>query len=250
MTSSRTSFPRTPSTTPSSPLTAAAKSSSRSARRRSPVLAIDRVTPRPVSRSKTGMTSCRIAARKVAAILVHRITPGLEVKSTAEGFYVPALDVEQRLHERAVPVARIDPRDPFKTGAADQVEQDRLGLIVECVSLRGGHGADLATDVVRGDHPSHGGPCLDGDSLARSIVGGPEMEGDLQAFGELPDVSTVLGRIGAELVIEVEDGEADLEQAPEVPQGSRASRRSRDPRCTTRGRGRRPRTSRARAPSW
>ena len=39
---------------------------------------------------------------QVAAILVHRVTPWVEVQSTAGGFYVPALEARQDAGEHAL----------------------------------------------------------------------------------------------------------------------------------------------------
>src|SRR6266542_5180411 len=120
-----------------------------------------------------------------------------------------------------------DTADRLEPAAADQVHQDGLGLVVERVTFGDRLCPDRAADVVSGVRARHGRPRLDGDPLARSIVGRPEVGWHAQPLREPSDVRALPRRVGPEPMIEVEDLEPDPEQPAEVPQGIEQAHRIR-----------------------
>src|SRR4249920_196135 len=95
---------------------------------------------------------------------VRRVDPRAEVERPAERLDLGSLHAEQRLRERRPAVPR-PPRpyaaDRLEPAAADQVDQDGLGLVVERVTLGDRLSPDRAADVVRGVRARDGRPRLD-----------------------------------------------------------------------------------------
>jgi hypothetical protein len=140
------------------------------------------------------------------------------MQRTAEGLHVGVRHVEERLHDRGCVPARRDPGQTVEAAAADQVQEHRLGLVVQRVPLRDRNAADRASNAVAGVHARDRGPRLDGLALPRRAFGLAEVERQTEARTDPAHVGGVFRAVGPQAVIEVEHLDADPQQATQVPQ--------------------------------
>ena len=149
-------------------------------------------------------------------VVVGRIPPRPEVERSAEREDLLATHFEERFDVRLVVSGR--PRKAERAGAGHQADEQPLGSVVQRVCASDLRGADLGRDGRPRTAPSGEPPGFDGLTLGRRVLGGPEVEREPQSDGHPPHVRGVLTGIGTQPMVEVEDGEADLEEAPKVPE--------------------------------
>ena len=110
---------------------------------------------------------------------------------------------------------RVDAAEALGPGAAEELEEDGLGLVVHGVGCEDGVGLAGAEEVMKDLIANRTGGLFEGFSGgggAGGDVGGVEVEGDVQGAAELLDEALVgVGFGAADAVVDVDGGEADTE---------------------------------------